>query len=99
MPLPRNRVVQMTETAPPAARSFSDMTVVVATLGTAYVASIFLRNSIGVIAPNLAADLALTGPQIALISSIYFFAFVARKSRSGSRSIATARSAACSPAP
>ena len=67
----------MTETAPPAARSFSDMTVVVATLGTAYVASIFLRNSIGVIAPNLAADLALTGPQIALISSIYFFAFVA----------------------
>ena len=77
MPLPRNRVVQMTETAPPAARSFSAMTVVVATLGTAYVASIFLRNSIGVIAPNLAADLALTGPQIALISSIYFFAFVA----------------------
>ena len=77
MPLPRNRVVQMTETAPPAARTLSDMTVVVATLGTAYVASIFLRNSIGVIAPNLAADLALTGPQIALISSIYFFAFVA----------------------
>jgi MFS family permease len=67
----------MTETAPPATRSFSDMTVVVATLGTAYVASMFLRNSIGVIAPNLAADLALTAPQIALISSIYFFAFVA----------------------
>ncbi|MGZ8325487.1 MAG: MFS transporter [Rhodoplanes sp.] len=55
----------------------NDVTVLVATLGAAYVASMFLRNSIGVIAPNLADDLALTGPEIALVSSIFFFAFVA----------------------
>jgi len=50
---------------------------IVATLGAAYIVSMFLRNSVGVIAPNLAQGLALSPPQIALVSSIYFFAFVA----------------------
>lgn len=51
--------------------------VIVATLGAAYIVSMFLRNSVGVIAPDLALGLTLSPPQIALISSIYFFAFVA----------------------
>jgi MFS family permease len=50
---------------------------IVATLGAAYIVSMFLRNSVGVIAPDLAQGLALSPPQIAFISSIYFFAFVA----------------------
>lgn len=50
---------------------------IVATLGAAYVVSMFLRNSVGVIAPDLVQALTLSPPQIALISSIYFFAFVA----------------------
>lgn len=49
----------------------------VATLSVAYIVSMFLRNSVGVIAPDLAQDLTLSAPQIALVSSIYFFAFVA----------------------
>jgi len=51
--------------------------VIVATLGAAYIVSMFLRNSVGVLAPDLAQTLTLSPPQIALISSIYFFAFVA----------------------
>ncbi len=66
----------MTVAAPPA-RSLADAIGLIAVLGASYVVSLFLRTSIGVIAPNLASDLALSGPQIALISSIFFFAFVA----------------------
>ena len=61
----------------------NDVTVLVATLGAAYVASMFLRNSIGVIAPNLADDLALTGPEIALVSSIFSSPSSLRRFRSG----------------
>ncbi|MEZ5787012.1 MAG: MFS transporter [Xanthobacteraceae bacterium] len=50
---------------------------IVATLGAAYIASMFLRNSVGVLAPDLAQGLSLAAPQIALVSSIYFIAFVA----------------------
>jgi MFS family permease len=42
-----------------------------------YVVSQFLRNSIGVIAPNLAADLGLTAAEIGLLSSTFFFTFAA----------------------
>ena len=48
---------------------------VVVTLGVLYIVSQFLRNSVGVIAPNLAAEIGLTPIQIGLLSSIYFFCF------------------------
>jgi predicted MFS family arabinose efflux permease len=49
----------------------------IATLVANYVVSQFLRNSIGVIAPNLAQELALTPAEIGLLSSIFFFLFAA----------------------
>src|ERR1700731_2933871 len=49
----------------------------VATLIANYVVSQFLRNSIGVIAPNLAQELLLTPAQIGLLSSMFFFLFAA----------------------
>jgi MFS family permease len=48
---------------------------IVATLGALYIVSMFLRNSVGVIAPNLAAEMGLSPIQIGLLSSIYFFCF------------------------
>jgi MFS family permease len=50
---------------------------VVAILGLLYIVSQFLRNSVGVIAPNLAAEMGLSPIEIGLLSSIYFFAFAA----------------------
>jgi MFS family permease len=50
---------------------------VVVTLGVLYIVSQFLRNSVGVIAPNLAAEVALSPIQVGLLSSIYFFCFAA----------------------
>ncbi len=50
---------------------------VVATLGAIYIVSQFLRNSVGVIAPNLAAEIGLSPLQIGLLSSMYFFCFAA----------------------
>ena len=50
---------------------------VVATLGVLYVVSQFLRNSVGVIAPDLAAEIGLSPIEIGLLSSIYFFVFAA----------------------
>ena len=50
---------------------------VVATLGALYVVSQFLRNSVGVIAPNLAAEMGLTPIELGLLSGIYFFVFAA----------------------
>jgi MFS family permease len=50
---------------------------VVATLGVLYIVSQFLRNSVGVIAPNLAAEIGLSPIEIGLLSSIYFFVFAA----------------------
>lgn len=50
---------------------------VVATLAVLYIVSQFLRNSVGVIAPNLAAEIGLAPFQIGLLSSIYFFCFAA----------------------
>jgi MFS family permease len=49
----------------------------VATLVTIYAVSQFLRNSIGVIAPNLAQELELSPGEIGLLSSIFFFVFAA----------------------
>ena len=50
---------------------------IAATLCIGYVISQFLRNSVGVIAPNLAAEMRLSAVQIGLLSSAYFFAFAA----------------------
>jgi MFS family permease len=50
---------------------------VVATLGLLYIVSQFLRNSVGVIAPDLAAEMGLSPIEIGLLSSIYFFVFAA----------------------
>src|SRR5712691_6656727 len=49
----------------------------VATLVSIYIVSQFLRNSIGVIAPNLASDLDLSPAEIGLLSSVFFLAFAA----------------------
>jgi MFS family permease len=58
------------------ARTLSAIAVaVVSTLGLLYIVSQFLRNSVGVIAPNLAAELSLSPIEIGLLSSIYFFCF------------------------
>jgi MFS family permease len=49
--------------------------IIVATLITNYIISQFLRNSVGVIAPNLAQELGLSAAQIGLLSSTFFFTF------------------------
>lgn len=50
---------------------------VVITLGALYIVSQFLRNSVGVIAPNLATEMGLKPIDLGLLSSIYFFVFAA----------------------
>jgi MFS family permease len=50
---------------------------IVVILGLLYIVSQFLRNSVGVIAPNLAAEVGLSPMDIGLLSSIYFFCFAA----------------------
>jgi MFS family permease len=60
------------------ARLFSTLALaIVATLGVLYIVSQFLRNSVGVIAPNLAAEIGLSPLEIGLLSSMYFLAFAA----------------------
>jgi MFS family permease len=51
--------------------------IVVATLIAFYMISQFMRNSVGVIAPNLASELDLSAADIGLLSSAFFFAFAA----------------------
>jgi MFS family permease len=50
---------------------------ILATLGVLYIVSQFLRNSVGVIAPNLADEIGLSPLEIGLLSSMYFFVFAA----------------------
>ncbi|ARQ03012.1 hypothetical protein CAK95_16480 [Pseudorhodoplanes sinuspersici] len=49
--------------------------VLVGILGCIYSISQFLRNSVGVIAPNLASELDLSASQIGFLASAFFFAF------------------------
>jgi MFS family permease len=49
----------------------------VASLAAIYLVSQFLRNSVGVIAPNLAAEIGLSASEIGLLSSAFFFSFAA----------------------
>src|SRR5512137_2208136 len=48
-----------------------------ATLVAAYLLSQFLRNSIGVIAPDIAAEMHIPAVEIGVLSSAFFFAFAA----------------------
>lgn len=50
---------------------------VVGTLASIYMVSQFLRNSVGVIAPNLAQEMGLSASEIGLLSSVFFIAFAA----------------------
>jgi predicted MFS family arabinose efflux permease len=54
-----------------------DVVVLVAALAAIYLVSQFLRNSVGVIAPDLAAEIGLSAAEIGLLSSAFFFAFAA----------------------
>src|SRR3954463_14565712 len=49
----------------------------VGTLAAIYLVSQFLRNSVGVIAPDLAREMALSAGEIGLLSSAFFFSFAA----------------------
>ena len=49
----------------------------VTALASIYLMSQFLRNSVGVIAPNLASEIGLSATEIGLLSSAYFFSFAA----------------------
>jgi MFS family permease len=51
--------------------------VLVTALGGIYIVSQFLRNSVGVIAPNLASELNLSAGEVGLLASLFFFAFAA----------------------
>src|SRR5947209_4996934 len=49
----------------------------VGTLAAIYLVSQFLRNSVGVIAPDLAREMGLSAGEIGLLSSAFFFSFAA----------------------
>jgi MFS family permease len=51
--------------------------VLVTALAAIYLVSQFLRNSVGVIAPDLAAEIGLNAGEIGLLSSAFFFSFAA----------------------
>ena len=62
----------------PAGPSLSrDAAVLVGTLAAIYLVSQFLRNSVGVIAPDLAREIGLSAGEIGLLSSAFFFSFAA----------------------
>ena len=62
----------------PAGPSWSrDVVVLVTALAAIYLVSQFLRNSVGVIAPDLAAEIGLNAGEIGLLSSAFFFSFAA----------------------
>jgi MFS family permease len=66
-----------TPPAAPAAVAGSAALVLVGALISIYIVSQFLRNSIGVIAPNLAAEIGLSAGQIGMLSSAFFLTFTA----------------------
>jgi MFS family permease len=64
------------ENAPSRSAGLSAAAIVLfGTLSTLYMVSQFLRTSVGVIAPDLAAELHLSAAQIGLLSSAFFFVF------------------------
>ena len=67
----------MTATADRPAASAAAAIALFATLVAAYLLSQFLRNSIGVIAPDIAAEMNIPAAEIGVLSSAFFFAFAA----------------------
>src|SRR5712691_5691631 len=63
--------------ASPPGMAAAAVVVLVGTLISIYIVSQFLRNSVGVIAPNLAAELGLSPAELGTLSSAFFFAFAA----------------------
>lgn len=57
--------------------SAGGVALVVGTLASIYMISQFLRNSVGVIAPNLAAEIGLSASEIGLLASSFFITFAA----------------------
>jgi MFS family permease len=67
--------IEYRSASPPASPAAA--AVLVGTLISIYIVSQFLRNSVGVIAPDLAAELALSPADLGLLSSVFFFTFAA----------------------
>lgn len=67
----------MTAEARPLSLATRETVLLVAALGGIYIVSQFLRNSVGVIAPNLASELGLSASEIGLLASVFFFSFAA----------------------
>ncbi|WP_210496740.1 MFS transporter [Microvirga antarctica] len=67
----------MSNANPPASRRRETAIFLIAALVAMYAISQFLRNSVGVIAQDLASELTLSATQIALLSSAFFFSFAA----------------------
>jgi MFS family permease len=67
----------MSVTADRRAASAADVVVLFATLVAAYLLSQFFRNSIAVIAPDIAAEMNIPAHDIGMLSSAFFFAFAA----------------------
>ncbi len=63
--------------SPTAVRQRETAYVLITALIAVYALSQFLRNSVGVIAGDLARELALSATQIGLLSSTFFFSFAA----------------------
>ncbi len=57
--------------------SLGAIVTLVGTLAAIYMVSQFLRNSVGVIAPNLAREIGLSAAEIGLLSSAFFLSFAA----------------------
>lgn len=61
----------------PAGRLPRGAVLLVGTLAAIYLVSQFLRNSVGVIAPDLSREIGLNAAEIGLLSSAFFFSFAA----------------------
>jgi len=67
----------MTTANAKSAIALSATIILVATLGGTYIVSQFFRNSVGVIAPDLARELQMSAAEIGILSSVFFFSFAA----------------------
>ncbi len=67
----------MSAEARPLSLATRETVLLVVALGGIYIVSQFLRNSVGVIAPNLATELGLSASEIGLLASVIFFSFAA----------------------
>src|SRR5690349_21340211 len=63
--------------SPQGPRLSRGVVMLVGALAAIYLVSQFLRNSVGVIAPDLAREMSLSAGEIGLLSSAFFFSFAA----------------------